>query len=91
MGRYERILPLPIRQAMLENQRTQEDPKLSIYQKQIAAQQYQALVRQQDRYNRLIESITNSDETYASIRRRKDKEEEKKDDPFKPKPEKKQT
>ena len=86
MGRYERILPLPIRQAMLENQRTQEDPKLSIYQKQIAAQQYQALVRQQDRYNRLIESITNSDETYASIRRRKDKEEEKKDDPFKPKP-----
>jgi hypothetical protein len=86
MGRYERILPLPIKQAMLENQRTQEDPKLSIYQKQIAAQQYQALVRQQDRYNRLIESITNSDETYASIRRRKDKEEEKKDDPFKPKP-----
>jgi hypothetical protein len=86
MGRYERILPLPIRQAMLENQRTQEDPKLSIYQKQIAAQQYQALVRQQDRYNRLIESITNSDETYASIRRRKDKEEEKKDQPFKPKP-----
>jgi len=71
---------------MLENQRTQEDPKLSIYQKQIAAQQYQALVRQQDRYNRLIESITNSDETFASIRRRKDKEEEKKDDPFKPKP-----
>jgi hypothetical protein len=86
MGRYERILPLPIKQAMLENQRTQEDPKLSIYQKQIAAQQYQALVRQQDRYNRLIESITNSDETYASIRRRKDKEEEKKDQPFKPKP-----
>jgi hypothetical protein len=86
MGRYERILPLPIKQAMLENQRTQEDPKLSIYQKQIAAQQYQALVRQQDRYNRLIESITNSDETFASIRRRKDKEEEKKDDPFKPKP-----
>ena len=71
---------------MLENQRTQEDPKLSIYQKQIAAQQYQALVRQQDRYNRLIESITNSDETYASIRRRKDNEEEKKDEPFKPKP-----
>jgi hypothetical protein len=86
MGRYERILPLPIRQAMLENQRTQEDPKLSIYQKQIAAQQYQALVRQQDRYNRLIESIKNSDETYASIRRRQDKEEEKKDQPFKPKP-----
>ena len=86
MGRYERILPLPIKQAMLENQRTQEDPKLSIYQKQIAAQQYQALVRQQDRYKRLIESITNSDETFASIRRRKDKEEEKKDDPFKPKP-----
>lgn len=89
MGRYERILPLPIKQAMLENQRTQEDVKLSIYQKQIAAQQYQALVRQQDRYNRLIESITNSDENYASIRKRKEKEEEKKDEPFKNKPTKK--
>lgn len=85
LGNYERILPLPIRQAMLQNQKTQDDPKLSAYQKQLANQQYQALVRQQERYNRLLESMNNSDENNARIIRKK-REEAKEE---KPKPAKK--
>ena len=45
MGRYERIFPLSVREAQLDNQSTQENPTLTTAQKQLAQQSYQALVR----------------------------------------------
>jgi len=80
LGRFERILPLPIKHAMLENQKTQDDPKLSSYQKQLANQQYQALVRQQERYTRLLDTMNGSEEGNGRVLRKK-KEEPKEEKP----------
>ena len=45
-GRCERIFPLAVKEAAATNRATQEDKKISSAEKELASQQYQALLRQ---------------------------------------------
>lgn len=60
-GRFQKIYPLPIKDAAESNSQAQENASLSTTQKQLAQSQYQALVRQQERYGQLLATIGNND------------------------------
>ena len=61
LGKYERIFPLPVKEAAQCYQNACYNTNMSKMEKDAAQQQYQALLRQQERYNQLLATVNNSE------------------------------
>lgn len=61
MGNFEKLFPLPVKKAAASNSAMQEDLNLTSSDKELAQKQYQALIKQEQRYNQLLSTIANTD------------------------------